>query len=99
MHSSSFTISTLHPSLAGHFPDHPIVPGVVVLDEVVGALKKQGYKNIIGFSQVKFVQPLLPEQLCHVEYEQSEKSSNIKFTCRVNDVVISRGSIIMETHS
>lgn len=99
MYSSSFTISTLHPSLAGHFPGNPIVPGVVVLDEVVGALKKQETMNIIGFSQVKFVQPLLPEQLCHVEFEASDKSSNIKFTCRVNDVVISRGSIIVETNS
>ena len=32
------TIPSDHPSLPGHFPDRPIVPGVVILDEVVAAL-------------------------------------------------------------
>jgi 3-hydroxyacyl-[acyl-carrier-protein] dehydratase len=31
-------ISADHPSLPGHFPDAPLVPGVVILDEVLGAL-------------------------------------------------------------
>jgi 3-hydroxymyristoyl/3-hydroxydecanoyl-(acyl carrier protein) dehydratase len=28
-----------HPSLAGHFPGHPIVPGVVLLDAVLDAIR------------------------------------------------------------
>jgi len=31
-------ISADHPSLPGHFPDRPLVPGVVILDEVLTAL-------------------------------------------------------------
>ena len=27
-----------HPSLPGHFPDTPLVPGVLILDEVLAAL-------------------------------------------------------------
>ena len=27
-----------HPSLPGHFPGAPLVPGVVILDEVIAAL-------------------------------------------------------------
>jgi 3-hydroxyacyl-[acyl-carrier-protein] dehydratase len=32
------TISADHPSLPGHFPGTPIVPGVVILDEILAAL-------------------------------------------------------------
>jgi len=31
-------ITADHPSLPGHFPDAPLVPGVLILDEVRAAL-------------------------------------------------------------
>ena len=36
----SFTIKSTHPSLKGHFPSNPIVPGVVILDEVINIIKE-----------------------------------------------------------
>ena len=30
-----FTLSADHPAFAGHFPGHPIVPGALILDEVI----------------------------------------------------------------
>ena len=35
----SRTISANHPSLPGHFPGAPLVPGVLILDEVLAALR------------------------------------------------------------
>jgi len=59
----SITIPVDHPSLAGHFPGRPIVPGAVILAEIVhaapGAL---GAVHVTGFASVKFVRPLLPAQ-------------------------------------
>jgi len=52
-----------HPSLAGHFPGNPIVPGVVILDEVVDALLQSGQaRGLIGIPSVKFTAPLRPGQ-------------------------------------
>jgi 3-hydroxymyristoyl/3-hydroxydecanoyl-(acyl carrier protein) dehydratase len=31
-----------HPALAGHFPGHPIIPGVLLLDEALHALERAG---------------------------------------------------------
>ena len=38
MGTVSLQISAQHPAFAGHFPDMPIVPGAVLLDEAVRAL-------------------------------------------------------------
>jgi 3-hydroxymyristoyl/3-hydroxydecanoyl-(acyl carrier protein) dehydratase len=33
-HEATFAVPASHPSLPGHFPGAPVVPGVVVLDLV-----------------------------------------------------------------
>jgi 3-hydroxymyristoyl/3-hydroxydecanoyl-(acyl carrier protein) dehydratase len=55
-------ISSAHPSLPGHFPGRPIVPGVVLLDHVAAALERVGMGRLRHIGNVKFRTPLLPEQ-------------------------------------
>lgn len=56
-------IAAHHPSLAGHFPGNPIVPGVVLLDAVVCAFAERYPElRLAGISFVKFFQPLRPAQ-------------------------------------
>ena len=53
-----------HPSLAGHFPGHPIVPGVVLLDAVLDAIRAAA-KNAIKLESVvstKFLQAVAPDR-------------------------------------
>lgn len=65
-----FLIPADHPSLAGHFPDRPIVPGVVLLDRVVEAIEAvNGALPALRLPQVKFLKPLLPGQLASVELQ------------------------------
>ena len=66
----SFVIAPDHPSLPGHFPGRPLVPGVVLLDRVVAAIEaRHGPLGPLRLPQVKFVQPLLPGESARIELE------------------------------
>ena len=65
-----FSIPHDHPSLPGHFPGRPIVPGVLLLERVLEAIEStQGPLGALRLPQVKFMQPLLPGELAQVVLE------------------------------
>lgn len=65
-----FAIPHDHPSLPGHFPGRPVVPGVVVLDRVIEAIEaRHGPLGAMRVPQVKFVQPLLPGEVADIAIE------------------------------
>jgi len=84
-----------HPSLAGNFPDAPIVPGVVILDEVAAALVEWRKDcQLTGIRVVKFVLPLKPEQsftICIAAANGAE--TEVDFCCRVESRVIAEGRL------
>ncbi len=67
MNEASFSVPvqvpSRHPSLAGHFPGNPVVPGVVLLDHLAAALEQAGAGRLQRIRAVKFLTPLLPEEL------------------------------------
>jgi 3-hydroxymyristoyl/3-hydroxydecanoyl-(acyl carrier protein) dehydratase len=90
-----FSISEKHPSLSGHFPGHPVVPGVIILNEVINAVaNKYENVNVQGFSSVKFNAPLKPEQNVRIVLVQTKKVIN--FECNMNSTLIASGSIRVE---
>ncbi len=88
-------IGAEHPSLAGHFPDAPIVPGVVILDEVFATLAEwRPGSQVAVIHGVKFLVPLKPEQLFTVHLSANTKAGNeVDFCCRVEDRVIVEGRL------
>lgn len=58
----SLPIPADHPALAGHFPGHPIVPGVVLLDEALLALAQaEGIQvQSLQIAVAKFLVPVRP---------------------------------------
>ena len=90
------TIPCDHPSLPGHFPDRPIVPAVVILDELMGALaewRPQDYAAKI--SSVKFLTPLEPGQPFVIQFSQREDGDSCDFVCRVGSLSIVQGRLLV----
>jgi 3-hydroxyacyl-[acyl-carrier-protein] dehydratase len=52
-----------HPSLPGHFPSQPIVPGVVLLDAVLDAIRDSCDSNLrlATIVSAKFLQAVAPD--------------------------------------
>jgi 3-hydroxymyristoyl/3-hydroxydecanoyl-(acyl carrier protein) dehydratase len=69
--TANFTIPPNHAALPGHFPGNQVVPGVVVLDHVIRVLEASGVPltQLRKLKQVKFIEPLLPDQKATVTAE------------------------------
>ena len=65
-----FSIPPDHPSLPGHFPGRPLVPGVLLLERVLEAIEAtHGPIGALRLPQVKFLQPLLPGEVADIALE------------------------------
>ena len=84
-----------HPSLPGHFPGAPLVPGVVILDEVLAALIEwRQDSQLTGIRLVKFLAPLQPEQAFTISFSaKNERAAEINFCCRAGDRVVVEGRL------
>jgi len=84
-----------HPSLPGHFPGAPLVPGVVILDEVLAALVEwRDESYLTGIRTVKFLAPLKPEQPFTILFSAtSESAGEVNFCCRAEDRVVVEGRL------
>ncbi|MGH7000327.1 MAG: hypothetical protein ACREEA_02340 [Stellaceae bacterium] len=72
-----------HPTAAGHFPSNPIIPGALLLDEVVKAVvEAAGSSGAIVIRTAKFFRPVRPGESVDVRW-QSRADGAIKFECRL----------------
>lgn len=67
-----------HPSFAGHFPGFPVVPGVVLLDEALFAIKSATGLDRHRIAWAKFLRPVRPGQGLVVRHDV-EASGTIRF--------------------
>ena len=91
-----FIIPADHPSLPGHFPGRPIVPGVVLLDRVIEAIEAgHGPLPPLRLPQVKVLKPLLPGQSASVEL--LGEAPRWRFRVLREHEVLASGEIVVET--
>ena len=86
-------IPATHPSLPGHFPGQPVVPGMVILDAVQRAIEAaSGELPALKLPQVKFLQPLLPDEDAVIEIDATAPS-RWRFRVLRGDALIASGEI------
>ena len=99
-HETCRTIAADHPSLAGHFPDTPIVPAVVILDEVAAALVQwRKGARIVGIPMVKFTIALKPDQPFTLVLSDGVGSDELDFSCLIEDLPAVRGRLLISSQS
>lgn len=86
-----------HPAIAGHFPGNPIVPGVLILDQLLTTLQQLNGLEVVGLEYVKFSSTLRPDQVAHVACEVD--GDNVKFQIALQRqatcIVVASGKISM----
>lgn len=69
-------VSITDPVLAGHFPDNPVVPGVVIVEGIAQAAAVLGYLScenglttcyLTGISEARFRKPVVPGDVMRFE--------------------------------
>lgn len=92
MANHGFMIQTGHPCLYGHFPGAPIVPGVVVLDQVGRAVARQYGGRLRRVVRCKFVAALYPDQACTLELA-AKPGLRLGFVCNGPQGCVAHGLI------
>jgi acyl dehydratase len=88
--AGQFSIPHAHPCLAGHFPGHPLVPGVVLLDEVCAIIAATTNRpRPTTLEAVKFTAPVLPGQPVTVWLRHD--GDDLRFSAESDGVPILRG--------
>lgn len=82
-HSLKVRFSADHPTAAGHFPGNPIIPGAVLLNEVLQAMgAAAGDRSVIR--SAKFLQPVRPGDAVVIRWEP-DSNGQARFECRLLD--------------
>ncbi|AVO49311.1 hypothetical protein C6568_08575 [Melaminivora suipulveris] len=64
---AEWTVPADHPAFAGHFPDRPILPGVVLLDRALLLAQTLAPMAQWSIAQAKFQRPVGPGQTLTLE--------------------------------
>jgi len=87
------TFTSKQDFFAGHFPDYPVVPGVIITESLAQSggilvnyshkseIEKEGYSNafLVSLNNCKFRRPVLPDQELTLEVELVKKRKRLLF--------------------
>lgn len=81
-----------HPALPGHFPGDPLVPGVVLLEQVALALRAWRQQRMSRVLEAKFMQPLRPGELAQIQLDDIG-GARVRFKIERGGSLLARGVV------
>jgi 3-hydroxyacyl-[acyl-carrier-protein] dehydratase len=91
---SFIEIPVEHPAFAGHFPNFPVLPGAVLLDEILQVIERQCGLDLCRWkiASVKFLDVVRPGDTLRLEQETAQKGL-VRFTVRVAERSVASGTL------
>jgi 3-hydroxymyristoyl/3-hydroxydecanoyl-(acyl carrier protein) dehydratase len=92
---STLSIAADHPSFAGHFPAFPVLPGALLLDEMLQAIELARSIDLKSWhiSSAKFLDAVRPRDCLVLEHE-APAPGLIRFTISVDDRKVAGGTLL-----
>lgn len=83
-----------HPAAAGHFPGNPVVPGALLLGELLRAMESALDRSLIPceMDAVKFYHPVHPGERVTVVVSEVA-AGGVRFTCNVGTTTVMSGQL------
>src|SRR5262245_23541786 len=91
----SIVVDAGHPSVLGHFPGDPVVPGAMLLDSAVAYVEHTYARRVTAISVAKFIAPVLPLQVCVLESRRMTDSL-VSVKATVEGTVVFSLSVTLE---
>ena len=90
---TTLLVSTQHPAFSGHFPDAPLLPGVVLLDEMLRSVEDAGLGNGWSIATAKFLHPVRPGETLTFEHEPLANGA-LRFAIRSGGRPVATGTLV-----
>lgn len=89
--TTTLHVPVQHPAFEGHFPGAPLLPGVVLLDEMLNAVPAGSGWRI---ATAKFLHPVRPGETLTLEHEPPLANGAVRFTIRSAGQPVASGTLI-----
>ncbi len=91
------SIESNHPVFAGHFPQRPIVPGVLLLARTLREIETKTELKFAGIPAVKFLSPSAPNDVLELDYEVAESAVHFEIRCGTRRIATGRFQIMPDS--
>lgn len=100
MNKLTLRLAADHPTGAGHFPGNPIIPGALLLAEVLRTIAEAEAMHIASCNvrSAKFQHPARPGDCIEIEYSISATGA-LDFKCTVAGTRVLSGLISATSHA